>query len=273
MPEKTVNYRHVIFPPEVLMQAFAKMREMLGDIDVDTIGGRGTLWISEDETWRPDSEEEFFADYRKDFVHAGYEVSFIQKKTYFTAGKLGIFADGVKSDLPRTKVTVQLSTRDQIEKIFNVFDTESKKYTISPKIRVFIGHGHSPLWRDLKDHLHEKHGYDVEAYEIGTRAGFTIKDVLDSMLTASTIAFLVFTGEDLDPIGQSHARENVIHELGLFQGRLGWNKAIVLLEEDVVEFSNIHGLNQIRFHKGNIRETFGEVLATIRREFAAKESA
>jgi hypothetical protein len=47
----------------------------------------------------------------------------------------------------------------------------------------------------------------------------------------------------------------------------------VLLEEEVVEFSNIHGLNQIRFHKGNIRETFGEVLATIRREFAEKESA
>ena len=72
---------------------------------------------------------------------------------------------------------------------------------------------------------------------------------------------MVLTGEDLDANGTLHARENVIHELGLFQGRLGWRKAIALLEEGIEEFSNIHGINQIRFSKGNIQETFGEVLA------------
>jgi predicted nucleotide-binding protein len=125
--------------------------------------------------------------------------------------------------------------------------------------------------RNLKDHLHEKHGLDVEAYEIGARAGLTIKEVLNEMLTTSSFAVLVMTGEDLDAEGHLHARENVIHELGLFQGRLGWRKAIALLEEGVEEFSNIHGLIQIRFNKGNIRETFGEVLATIKREFSEKE--
>ena len=59
----------------------------------------------------------------------------------------------------------------------------------------------------------------------------------------------------------------VIHELGLFQGRLGFTRAIVLLEEGVKEFSNILGINQLRFAKGRIKETFGDVLATIRREF------
>ena len=122
------------------------------------------------------------------------------------------------------------------------------------------------MWWDLKDHLHEKHGISIEAYEIGARAGLTIKEVLTEMLTSSSFALLVMIGEDLDASGKSHARENVIHELGLFQGRLGWRKAIVLLEEDVEEFSNIQGLHQIRFSKGNIKETFGEVLATIKRE-------
>jgi predicted nucleotide-binding protein len=59
----------------------------------------------------------------------------------------------------------------------------------------------------------------------------------------------------------------VVHEIGLFQGRLGFNRAIVLLEDGVEEFSNIHGIEQIRFSKGNIRETYGEILATIKREF------
>ena len=104
-------------------------------------------------------------------------------------------------------------------------------------------------------------------YEIGPRAGKSIKEVLEEMLDESSFALLVLTGEDIHTDGELHARENVIHELGLFQGRLGFTRAIVLLEEGVQEFSNILGINQLHFAKGRIKETFGEVLATIRREF------
>lgn len=75
------------------------------------------------------------------------------------------------------------------------------------------------------------------------------------------------TGEDATSQGNIRARQNVVHEAGLFQGKLGFERAIVLLEEGVEEFSNIHGIVQIRFSKGKIRETFGDVLATLRREF------
>jgi predicted nucleotide-binding protein len=132
---------------------------------------------------------------------------------------------------------------------------------------LFVGHGRSPQWRDLKDHLHDKHGFAVEAYETGARAGLTIVEVLRRLAAKVGFALLVLTGEDEDPLGQLHARENVIHEAGLFQGKLGFERAIILLEEGCHEFSNIAGLQQIRFAKGNIKETFGEVLATVRREF------
>lgn len=115
--------------------------------------------------------------------------------------------------------------------------------------------------------MHDQHGLEVVAYEIGPRAGLSVKDVLDAMLNASSFALLVLTGEDQNVDGEWHARQNVIHELGLFQGRLGFTRAIALLEEGVQEFSNILGVNQIRFSKGNIRETFGDVVATVRREF------
>jgi predicted nucleotide-binding protein len=61
----------------------------------------------------------------------------------------------------------------------------------------------------------------------------------------------------------------VVHEVGLFQGVLGFDRAIVAIEEGVEAFSNIQGIHQLRFSTGNIREVFGDVLATLKREFPA----
>ena len=57
-----------------------------------------------------------------------------------------------------------------------------------------------------------------------------------------------------------------MHEVGLFQGKLGFSRAIVLLEEGCEEFSNIHGLGQIRFPKGNIAAKFEDIRAVLERE-------
>lgn len=86
------------------------------------------------------------------------------------------------------------------------------------------------------------------------------------MLDAACFAFLILTGEDQHGDGEVHARENVIHETGLFQGRLGFERAIVLLEEGCKEFSNIHGLTQIRFPKGHISACFEEIRRVLERE-------
>ncbi len=59
---------------------------------------------------------------------------------------------------------------------------------------------------------------------------------------------------------------NVVHEAGLFQGRLGFTKAIVLLEEGCKEFTNIQGLGQIRFPRGRISSAFEEVRRVLERE-------
>jgi predicted nucleotide-binding protein len=57
-----------------------------------------------------------------------------------------------------------------------------------------------------------------------------------------------------------------VHEIGLFQGRLGFRKAIVLVEEGCSEFSNIHGLTQIRFAKGNILAASEQIREVLERE-------
>jgi hypothetical protein len=134
----------------------------------------------------------------------------------------------------------------------------------SKKTVVFIGHGRASDWRDLKDHLVDKHSIQVEAYETGARAGHTIRDVLEEMMEKSSLAILVHTPEDELADGSFNSRPNVIHETGLFQGKLGFSRAIVLLKDGTAEFSNLAGVQQVRY--SDIRQTFGEVLAWIRRE-------
>jgi predicted nucleotide-binding protein len=86
------------------------------------------------------------------------------------------------------------------------------------------------------------------------------------MLDSAAIAFLIMTGEDEQIDGTVHARMNVVHEAGLFQGRLGFTRAIVLLEDGCQQFSNIQGLGQIRFPKGNIKAAFEEIRQVLERE-------
>jgi predicted nucleotide-binding protein len=111
----------------------------------------------------------------------------------------------------------------------------------------------------------------VEFNEISA-AGITTADRLAEMLDTATLAFLIMTAEDEQADGKLHARLNVIHVAGLFQGRLGFDKAIILLEEGCEEFSNIHGLGYILFPKNNIKAKFKAIRDFVKREQIAGKS-
>jgi predicted nucleotide-binding protein len=131
---------------------------------------------------------------------------------------------------------------------------------------VFIGHGRSALWRELKDFIVNRLHLPYEEFNRVPVAGVTNISRLSEMLDGAGCALIVLTAEDEQADGAIRARMNVIHEVGLFQGRLGFTKAIVLLEEGCEEFSNIQGLGQIRFPQGNISAAFEEVRAVLERE-------
>lgn len=262
--EKKKCYENTFFQENVIRRAISIFTSKTTFEELGKIEKYFSIDLGE-ESWKYDNEDDFFEDYKSTIVVAMFEYRIISRNSHFQ----------VFFSYPNTYIEVGSNNRTDIQDFFDLFDTNTKEAKLRirktrVKNQVFIGHGRNPLWRDLKDHLQDKHNYSVIAYEIGARAGLSIKEILENMLEKSNLALLVLTGEDETSEGQLLARQNVIHELGLFQGKLGFDKTIVLLEDGTEEFSNIHGLQQIRFSKGNIKETYGEVLATIRREIKNK---
>jgi len=131
---------------------------------------------------------------------------------------------------------------------------------------VFIGHGRSKEWKDLKDFIDDRMHLPWDEFNRVAVAGIPNTVRLSTMLDAAAIAFLVLTAEDELVDGKMQARMNVIHEAGLFQGRLGFTRAIIMLEEGCEEFSNIAGLGQVRFPKHNIKAAFHDVQLVLERE-------
>lgn len=132
--------------------------------------------------------------------------------------------------------------------------------------KIFIGHGRSLMWRELKDFIKDSLGLLYDEFNRVPVAGSTNVERLSEMLNGAAIAFIVLTAEDEQHDGTLRARQNVIHEVGLFQGRLGFSKSIILLEEKCEAFSNIDGLGQIRFPAGKISSVFEEVRRVLIRE-------
>lgn len=258
--EKSKKYLNIIFDQSVLREALSVFQRNALDEDTKEITKILSVHIN-DELWRYDDLEEFYSAYAKEPGCARFSIYYHEAELY------------LNTETDRTIISVKSRTRSAIESVFSVFEqavTNSNYTSVESKPDnpfIFIGHGRSKQWRELKDHLSDQHGYTIQAYEVGARAGHTVRDILEDMLQKSSFACLVMTGEDETEQGDLRARQNVIHEIGLFQGRLGFARAIVLVEKDVEEFSNIQGIHQIRYSKNNIRETFGDVLATLKREF------
>lgn len=269
--QKRKRYERTRFTPDTLKAAVSTYLGLIpADWDSKNLV-RNTFEVTRGpESWTYNKLDEYIADLRR-----GGQMS---SEIFLNGPGPFVFTASVRPDY--TSASIGADNREQIESVFEVFERAALAARIpdpprpapSPKPPekkpiVFIGHGRSKQWRDLKDHLTDKHGVQVEAYEVGSRAGHAVRDILDEMMSKSTMALLVLTAEDEAGDGGKRARQNVVHETGLFQGRLGFSRAIVLLEEGAEEFSNIHGIDQLRYSAGNIKEVFGDVLAALRREF------
>ena len=195
------------------------------------------------------------------------------KMVWVTNQSLSQETDGHKRDIARwtndlesiyeqLKLYEELPSDTQQPTNQDTTNNENKKY--------FIGHGRSLEWLKLKDFLENTLGLEYEEFNSIPQAGKITSIRLKEMLESCCMAFLIMTGEDEHTDGTLHARSNVIHEIGLFQAQLGYERAIILLEDGCEIFSNIHGITYIPFPKGNIEAAFEKIRGVLKRESIIK---
>ncbi|BBH19808.1 hypothetical protein Back11_11530 [Paenibacillus baekrokdamisoli] len=197
-----------------------------------------------------------------DEYDASSSISFISQSWH---DEYRIFLDYLHS-----KISTLESILGRLE-LFPIASTPTPPHQVSistiPKPQsVFIGHGRSKLWARVKTFLHDDYGINSFSFESETHVGESIIPVLQNFLERATFAILILTAEDETAEGKIRARQNVVHEAGLFQGKLGFNKVVILRQDGLDDFSNVDGLQYIGFSGENIEQAFYEIQRVLKRE-------
>ncbi|MGC1481659.1 MAG: nucleotide-binding protein [Chthoniobacterales bacterium] len=145
--------------------------------------------------------------------------------------------------------------------------TTSSKSLFPANSSVFLIHGHDELnLRRLADMVRDLDLNPVVLLEQPGQSATTI-DKYEAHAQTCSFAIALFTADDLvtTKAGASYAqaRPNVGFETGWFVGRIGKERVLILLQDDVRIHSDFDGVNRVQF-RDNIGEKYREIQAEMK---------
>lgn len=135
--------------------------------------------------------------------------------------------------------------------------------------RVFVSHGRSKLWHEVARYIEKDSLLNLETVELAEQpnAGrFILEKLIDNGDDCS-YAVIVMTAEDLAGDDEMRVRENVMHEIGFFQGRYGRDRVSLLHQEGANVASNLSGLVYLGFDGENVKACFADLQKELRKAF------
>jgi sugar/nucleoside kinase (ribokinase family) len=129
---------------------------------------------------------------------------------------------------------------------------------------VFIAHGGAADWLAVKELVEAELNLRAHYFERQTWGSIAVTEAIAANLERCSFAICVLTAEDLTAEGKRLARQNVVHEIGLFQGRYGFDRVVVLAEEGCDYVPSLALPYCITFAHNGIRSTFWRVRTMIK---------
>ncbi len=156
---------------------------------------------------------------------------------------------------------MRMGARFFLDKNSNVFfsklEANVEEILRRKRANVFLSHGHNELLKlKLKDFLHGRLGQSPIILAEQPSRGLTVVEKLDRVSEMCSFAVILMTKDDEQVDGGLRARQNVIHEIGFFQGKYGRKNVVLLAERGIELFTNISGIIRIEFEPEHFEECY-----------------
>lgn len=139
---------------------------------------------------------------------------------------------------------------------------------------IFISHGSNSEWFAVQRFLEDRFDAPVHSFESASWGGREITEAISSYLERCGLSVCVLTAEDFTGDGRKFARQNVIHEVGLFQGQHGFDSVVLLVEEGCDFVPQAAVPYTIFFPRNKIHRTFYQLAEIIKAHgFPAREES
>ncbi|MFI5914348.1 PfkB family carbohydrate kinase [Dactylosporangium sp. NPDC051541] len=138
-------------------------------------------------------------------------------------------------------------------------------------VGVFIAHGGSSDWLAVKDLIENELGLPVHFFERQTWGSVAVTEALEANLSLCSFAVCVLTADDLTLEGRHLARPNVVHEIGLFQGKYGFDRVAVLAEEGCDYVPELAAPYTIPFPRRGISSVLWRLRQLLKRRVLSQE--
>lgn len=152
---------------------------------------------------------------------------------------------------------------DTILKLHLSAKSQELKEDPHKKPKIFIGHGRNEIVRHkVKNFVRDRLGYETLVLQELASSGLTIIEKLEQYGRLADYAILILTADDITDQGKARARQNVLQELGWFQGVLGRKSTAILCQSGVEIASNLAGVVYLEFKDNDVEIVFD----TLRKE-------
>jgi Predicted nucleotide-binding protein containing TIR-like domain len=131
------------------------------------------------------------------------------------------------------------------------------------KDKIFVSHGTNLAWTKVQNYLEKFLSRKTIELAQNPSLGRTVITKLSDYADQCSHAVIIMTGDDALKKGGRRVRENVMHEIGYFQGRLGHERVILVREEGVSIPSNLGGVVYLQFKRGRISSVFKDLAAEL----------
>jgi predicted nucleotide-binding protein len=143
---------------------------------------------------------------------------------------------------------------DQFQEELNY---QIEEFLMERRNNIFISHGHSEVLKlKLKDFISNRLHRNAIILADQPSRGLTVVEKLEQVSEKCCFAIVMMTKDDEQKEGGLRARQNVVHELGFFQGKYGRKNVVLLAETGVETFSNISGIVRIEFDAQHFETAF-----------------